>query len=523
MAIRSVFGNKETRDKKSLANKDYYKTLIENKREATFLADIEGDLLILNKKAQLLTGYTEEEIKEYHVRDLFVTLKGHENSFEAKQFSEFTSRIFIIDARRYLIPILIDFKEIEGQKFLGTCVVVEENEIADTARQTADQPRNELLTLSQSENTIEIQGRWNIDFEHRVRNLLNNMLGFSSLLFKEPIVSKDKKLLGQVEYIMKSGNQLKTLLNKLSIGETDSYEVNRAPCLIASIIQKAQILLDPVARENNLTIQIRQSDEIIVFTDEFLLLELIKFLLSKALQYSRNEYVVVDVAFDPSHEKAVIVIDNLGQDIPQGIINFIKRENAKNLYDITNPVLSQSPEIKSLLNTLNLVDGKITFSTGEQMAEIAHVSLPLAPGSDSLDDLAQLEQNIGERALNILIVEDDKFSASLLNLYFENISAVSTAFSGNEALNITEGFYNKGIIFNIVIMDIGLPKPWDGILLKAEMEKRWPEYQNIPFIAQTAFTAKSLIDRITDNNFNGYLVKPVNRNDLLRIVYRTIK
>jgi CheY-like chemotaxis protein len=120
---------------------------------------------------------------------------------------------------------------------------------------------------------------------------------------------------------------------------------------------------------------------------------------------------------------------------------------------------------------------------------------------------------------NKIIVEDDKFNASILNLYFEDIAAVSTAFSGNEALNITEFFYNKGIVFHAVIMDIGLPKPWDGILLKMEMEKRWPEYQNIPFLAQTAFTAKSFTDRITDNKFKGFLVKPISRSDLLRFIF----
>ncbi len=521
MALRTVFGSRDSREKKSLANKDYYKTLIDNKKEATFLTDIEGDLFLLNKKAQLLTGYSEEEIKDYHVRDLFVTLKDQANPFDAQQFSEFTARIFLVDVRRYLIPVLIDFKEIEGQKFLGTCVPVETKEIAPVAREPQVRPQEESLSLSQPEGKKEIQGRWTVDFEHRIRNLLNNMLGFGSILIKDPVVSKDKKLLTPVESIIKSGTQLKTLLNKISFGETDSYEVSRTPCPLAPIIQKARILLDPEARQNNMKIHIRQPEEVTVFTDEFLLLEVIKFLLTKALQYTRNEEVFVDVAYAPNHDKVSIIIDNLGQDIPQGIINFIKRDNAKILYDINNPVLSQNPEIKSLLNTLNQIDGKITFSTGERMAEIAKVTLSIAPGSDTLDEITQLEQNIRGKELNILIVEDDKFHASLLNLYFENISSVSSAFSGNEALNITEVFYNKGVVFNVVIMDIGLPKPWDGILLKNEMEKRWPEYQNIPFLAQTAFTAKSISDRLSDNNFRGYLVKPINRSDLLRLIQRT--
>jgi CheY-like chemotaxis protein/signal transduction histidine kinase len=523
MAIRSVFGNKETRDKKSLANKDYYKTLIENKREAAFLADIEGDLFLLNKKAQLMTGYSEDEIREYHVRDLFVTVKDHENPFDARQFSEFTSRIYLVDARRYLIPVLIDFKEIEGRKFLGVCVMIEESDIATAASETKNLSHHETITIDPPAYKGDIQSNLTIDFEHQVRNILNNILGFSTLLAREPNVLMDKKLLVHVESIMKSGNLMKTLLNKISIGGADSYEVTRTSCPLAPIIQKAQILLDPVARQHGMQIQIRQAEEISVFTDEFLLLELLKFLLTKALQYTRTENVLVEISFEATREKAAIVIDNIGQDIPQAVINFIKRENTKSLYDINNPVLLQNPEIKSLLNSLNLIDGKISFSSGERMAEIAKVILPVAPGNDQPDDLSLIEKYIRERALNILIVEDDKFNASLLNLYFENICAVSTAFSGNEALNITEILYNQGVIFNVVIMDIGLPKPWDGILLKSEIEKRWPEYQKVPFLAQTAYTAKSFTDRLTENNFHGYLVKPINRSDLFRFVHRFTK
>ncbi|MEI6436016.1 MAG: response regulator [Bacteroidota bacterium] len=519
MAIRTVFGNRESRDKKSLANKDYYKTLIENKKEATFLADIDGDLFLLNKKAQSLTGYSEDEIRDYHLRDLFVTLKDVENPFDVRQFSEFTTRLFLVDVRRYLISVMIDFKEIEGQKFLVTCVPVEEQEKAQGSRDTQSRKQDDQLILSQPVVSNDISGRWTIDFEHKVRTLLNNMLGFGSILVKEPVVSKDKKLLVNIESIIKSGNQLKTLFNKISIGETDSYEVTRTPCLIAPILKKAQILLDPISSQNNIGIEIRQQEDITVFTDELLLVELIKFLLTKALQYTRNDKVFVDVTIDSISEKALIVIDNLGQDIPQGIINYIKRENPKRLYDLNNPVLAQSPEIKAMLNTLNQIDGKIGFSTGKLMGEIAQITLPVAPGTENIDDLSHLEQSIREKSLNILIVEDDKFNASILLIYFENISTVSTAFSGNEALNIMEIFYNKGIIFNAVIMDIGLPKPWDGILLKAEMEKRWPEYQNIPFLAQTAFTAKSFTDRIAENKFQGYLVKPINRSDILRFIH----
>lgn len=523
MAIRTVFGNRDGREKKNLANKEYYKTLIESKKEATFLSDTDGDLFLINKKAQQLTGFSEEEIRELHVRDIFVTLRNTENPFDSHQFSEFTSRLYLIDSRRYLLPVMVDFKEIEGQKFLCTCVEVAGKDQAAPSREITVPFQEETPSAVQSLPANENSSRWPVDFEHTVRNLLNNMLGFGSIMSRDPSITGNKKLAVNLDSIIKSGNQLKKLFNQLSIGETDTYEVVKSAVKLSPVLQKAGIMLDPVARQNNLVIQIRQENEYIVFTDEFLLLDLLKFLVEKALLYTRNEEVTVDVGEDSSTSKITIKIDNLGQDIPQGIINFIKRENSKDGYDLNNPLIAQNQEIRAMLHILNRIDARISFTTGPSMGEIAQIMLPSSAENDNTDDLTMLENAIRSKALKILIVEDEKFTARILRLYLEEISEVSLAYSGNEALNITELFYNKGTIFNAVIMDIGLPKPWDGILLKKEIEKRWPEYQNIPFLAQTAFTAKSYTDRISENKFSGHLLKPVNRIDVLRFIDKYCK
>jgi CheY-like chemotaxis protein len=519
MAIRTVFGTRENREKKNLANKEYYKTLIESKKEATFLADIDGDLFLLNKKAQSLAGYSEEEIREYHIRDIFFTTKSFENPFDVRQFTEFSSVLYVLDVRRYLIPVMVDFREIEGQKFLGTLFPVDEKEVkpvsSESLAQPADPSPGTLLSAAPSS-----PGRWSVEFEHETRNLLNSMLGFSGIIAKDPAIVKDKKLLGNVEAVIRAGTRIKTLLNRVSNGGEDSYEVVRTTCLLSPLLQKAQILLDPVSGEHNIPIRIRQNDEISVFTDEALLLDLLKFLLVKAVQYTRNDNVMLDIAVSSSGDKATITIDNLGQDIPQGVINFIRRENNKDQYDLNSPALALSPELRPVLHSLNRIAGKISFTTGENMGEITTITLPLASGKDHPDDLTKLEESLRQRSLNILIVEDDKLNSAILSHFLENVSSVSTAYSGNEALNIAEFNYNKGIIFNAVVMDIGLPTPWDGILLKTEMEKRWPEYQKVPFMAQTAYTAKSLTDRITENRFSGYLLKPISRSELLRFMFQ---
>jgi CheY-like chemotaxis protein len=518
MAIRSVFGNREIREKKTLANRDYYKTLIENKKEATFLCDADGDLFLMNKKAQSMTGLNEEEIRDYHIRDLFVTTKSVKNQLDTRQFSEFTAQLFLLDSRRYLIPVIFDFKEIEGQKFLCTCVEAAEAELPSRMIETTVQMPSEPTSMVLPSTRTETQSRWSVDFEHKVRNLLGSILGFGSILAREPLIIGDKKLASNLDSLLKSGNNLKKLFNQGSFNESDSHEVNRTASLLSPVIQKAVILLEPLANLNSQTIQVIKHAEVKVITDEALLLDLLKFLISKAITYTRRNEVLVEISEDRNVQKATVSIDNLGQDIPHGVINFIKRENLKEKYDLLNPIIVQNQEISLILSLLNRIEAKINFITSPSLGEIAQVILPLASESDSIDDVTLLENSIRNKSLKILIIEDEKFSAIILQMYLDKIAEVSIAYSGNEALNIVEIFYNRGIIFNAVISDIGLPSPWDGMMLKSEIERRWPEYQNTPFIAQTAFTAKSFGDRIMEAKFKAMLIKPINRNDILMVI-----
>lgn len=515
MLIRSVFGNRDLREKKSLANRDYYKTLIESKKEATFLCDADGDLFLLNKKAQLLSGYSDEEIQEYHIRDLLLTMKGNDNQLDTRQFSEFTNRLLLIDSRRYLVPVMFDFKEIEGQKFLCTCVEVTENDPPARTQEAAVQVQAESGLTTQLPVVAESQNRWTIEFEHKMRDLLGNILGFSSILARDPAFGNDKKLASNLDNILKSANQLKKIFNQNSLGESDLHEINRTVTSLSPIISKVVILLDPLANQNSQTIQVEPVPEVKIITDEVLLLDLLKFLIGKAIVYTRRHEVMVEVTVDKSARRVVIGIDNLGQDIPQSVIHFIRRANPKENYDLTNPVVAQNKEISFMLHILNRIDGKITFTTSPTLGEIALINLPLASEADSIDDIAVLEKSIRDRNLKLLIIEDAKFSAKILQMFLEPIAEISIAYSGNEALNIIEIFYNKGIIFNAVISDIGLPAPWDGIMLKQEIEKRWPEYQNIPFLAQTAFSSRSYADRIYESKFKNLLIKPINRSDIL--------
>ena len=56
-----------------------------------------------------------------------------------------------------------------------------------------------------------------------------------------------------------------------------------------------------------------------------------------------------------------------------------------------------------------------------------------------------------------------------------------------------------------------------------EIKKRWPEYNKVPFIAQTAYAMAGDRERLLDAGFDNYIAKPVNKKELINMIYNQLK
>ncbi len=518
MAFGSSFMGKGSKSDKKLSNRSYYKSLIDNKKDSAFLADMDGDILLVNSKAETFTGYSEDEFLNLRLREIFVTLTGDDNPLDSDDIREFEKEIYLIKSSSYLIPVLFQLTEIEGGKFLCTIrssVSGEKSMAPDSSMQVTVVKENNNLQILSNDVT---KGVLSEDEEHAVRNSLNTILGFSSILLKEAAVATDRKLLGYVKSIINNGNNLKDILNFSDNSLSDNSDALLKKCLLSAVVQKSQILLQSKADQNSIELVVDIPSEFAVVSDESVLTNVVNYLLEKAISYCRSMFVDIKVRPSETDGHLLLVIDNLGQDIPMGIKNFIDSENTKSSYDIDNQILLSNPEILALLKNINSINAKIKFDTSDDLGDIINIELPLY--SDTVTGNDELQSNKSPNGVRkkALIIEDDKLNAIILKNHLQPFVDTSTAFSGNEALNIIEMLNDNGNDFDIVFADIGLPSPWDGILLKKEIVSRWPQYEKIPFIAQTGYSAKSYSEKIRSAGFVGYLVKPINRNDIKKFV-----
>lgn len=112
--------------------------------------------------------------------------------------------------------------------------------------------------------------------------------------------------------------------------------------------------------------------------------------------------------------------------------------------------------------------------------------------------------------IRILVVDDDESIRTVLKVNLEDKGyIVDTAENGSEAFKkIGEKF------FNIALIDIRLPDI-DGIEFLEKIEKRFP--RTIKLIVTGFPTLKNAIDAV-NKGADGYILKPVNMEDLLEII-----
>ena len=84
-----------------------------------------------------------------------------------------------------------------------------------------------------------------------------------------------------------------------------------------------------------------------------------------------------------------------------------------------------------------------------------------------------------------------------------------------QALDLIDKKSKDDLGFDLIFMDINLPGKWDGISLMKEIKKRWADYNNVIFIAQTAYTEEFDKDRIKEAGFDDYISKPIDTKELI--------
>lgn len=472
---------------------------------------------------------------EYHARDKELLLFEPEN-FLGKNFRDVLP-IELVKLFNDIFNEVIRTKEIQICKypldlkgsrhyFEARFITYDDDRILSTIRDITLQEKmmTELVEAKEkAEEMNEIKSNFLANMSHELRTPLHGILGFAQILSEE---INDEELQKMANVIYKSGNRLLETLNLLlsfSKTETSKIEIVLSDINIKSLFEESIEIFRPFSESKGLEVSLELSKENIkIHSDERLLREIINNLLNNAIKFTEKGGIFVKGHIE-SNGSITLSIKDTGIGIP---IN--KHEQIFQEFRQESEGLSRNFEGTGLGLTLTkryveILGGSISVESEVGVGSIFTINIPNKAKEDRLDSNEFKEAGIiniipaPSSRKKLLLVENDKVSAMLVNTFVKKEFDLDIVANGSEALKkVSETEYDA------ILMDINLGEGITGLDATQEI-KRLKAYKDIPIIAVTAFAMEKDKEEFLKYGCTHYLAKPFEKQDLMNLLKQAFK
>ncbi len=388
----------------------------------------------------------------------------------------------------------------------GTCLGIIIVRKASELNKSFNKSLNEFSSLSERKDDVII------DFSHRIREPLNNLVIISDMLMESGLQKKQKELL---ETFIASTNNMVTTVNELTMKSAGnlSYEHRKAIRFnLFSTIQNTIELYSLKDRANiDFILNKKEFSDFECFGDPIILKQIFLDLFNTIENQSSDRVTKVTINLKKTKESGTESTIGLRMqtDNPIVLINDIGNEKSLAARFISSGNGSFSQEIGTNSTVLNIF---LPFAN-----PVVEIKQSIA--SQKIEELIHKDKTHKDlKDLKILLVEDNLINQKITLLTLKPlVHSIDTASNGKEALD-RFGTTN----FDLILMDIQMPV-MSG-LVAAEKIRALESSTNshVPIIAITANAMIGDKEKCLSAGIDDYISKPFQPAALIEKIKKII-
>ena len=390
---------------------------------------------------------------------------------------------------------------------------------------------NELRSaIKKAEEANYLKNSFMANMSHEIRTPLNGILGFASLLETELALIENKELFDYANSIQQSGEKLLRLLNNIiDISRLQANDV---------VLKKEIIDVNRLVTEVIKPLQFRASDKGIKIVKQLceankleadyeMVTRILHELLDNSLMFTEKGYIKVSCQPLPEENCVEILISDTGIGIDTTYLSTIFEPFRQESSGYSKQYQGAGLGLPLVKQMTQLMGGSFSIQSEKSIGTTVAITFPMASTqledqqiviSKESTDHVKFEDIKPDKNSRVLIVEDEKSNMIVISKYLEPYFSIEKAFDGAEAVQTIKNAESKAVHFDLMLFDINLPAPWDGIKLMHWIKEQYPHYQSIPFVAQTAYSMVGDRERFIDAGFNGYIAKPITKDKLMNTI-----
>lgn len=525
-ALLAKVGTQKIQENIAKVNEEKFMALASSANDAIIMVDGLGLVNFWNRAAELMFGYSFDQIVNASIERLLVNANGVSLTIEeVKSYEMLSDRSVVISEYSALprlglkFPVEVSFTTFKVSGYDQFLLII---------RDVSERKKREvelLAALDRANEATRAKQQFLSVMSHEIRTPLNGILGAVNLLLQENPREDQLDYFKTLEF---SGNHLLSLVNDIldfSKIEANRIQFERIDFNLRELAKGLMKIFSFKANDKGIELKLSVTDSIpdVVKGDPMRLNQILTNLIGNAVKFTEKGEIILNIKIIEQHEKSLRcrfeVIDTGIGIQPEKIgtiFEFFSQAdtNTTRKYGGTGLGLAITRKLVELQNGTIEVTSEV--NKGSSFA--FELSFEVAIQDLNREVKASGNQQHSLKGVRILLVEDNKINQMIAGKFLKRWdSLVDIAENGREALE--KSLENK---YDIILMDLQMPE-LDGYETSRLIRARADEYSlQIPIIALTASAYNEVKDGVMQSGMNDIINKPFIPDELNRIVYEYV-